>query len=62
MKLVIPVFFQRFVVDCVRTDSLKSKRNPIIPRYDALNDLHAQNYFRKRSVRALLRQTCDVKF
>ncbi|CAK8685242.1 unnamed protein product [Clavelina lepadiformis] len=51
----------RFVVDCIRSDARKTSHKPVIPKYDALNDIHAQNYFRKKSVRLLLRETCQLK-
>nr|XP_039256425.1 uncharacterized protein LOC120333139 [Styela clava] len=38
----------RFVIDCVRTDTLKSKRKPVIPSYNAIEDEHSQSYFRKK--------------
>lgn len=51
---------ERFVIDCVRTDALKSKRRPVIPQYNAMDDEHSQGYFKKRSVKDLLKRTLDV--
>ncbi|XP_078483116.1 uncharacterized protein LOC100178654 [Ciona intestinalis] len=52
---------RKFVVDSIRVDSLKSRRYPVIPKYNALDDIHAKTYFKKKSVRNLLRRTCDLK-
>jgi len=51
----------RFVTDAVKSSSMKTKTKPIIPSYNAMNDQHAANYFKKRSVKTLLRKTCDIK-
>nr|XP_002130536.1 uncharacterized protein LOC100178654 [Ciona intestinalis] len=52
---------RKFVVDSIRVDSLKSRRYPVIPKYNALDDIHAKTYFKKKSVRNLLLRTCDLK-
>jgi len=51
----------KFVADAIKSCSMKTKTKPIIPAYDAMNDQHAANYFRKSSVKSLLRKTCDIK-
>lgn len=58
--LYVQLSFDRFVIDCVRTDTLKSKRRPVIPPYNAMDDEHSQGYFRKKSVKELLKRTIDV--
>lgn len=46
-----------FVLDNIRSERLRNKQNPIYTEYNALNDVHAQRYVRRRLVQNVLRKT-----
>ncbi|XP_012940894.1 uncharacterized protein LOC106012446 [Aplysia californica] len=43
-----------FVNDAINTHILSSRRNPIIPQYDALSDKYAQAYFKSPFVQGIM--------